>query len=143
MKRRILFLCMGNSCRSQMAEGLVNAFLADRYEAFSAGTAPVGHVHPLAVQVMREIGVDISQQRSKSADEFRNGTFDLVVTVCDDAAENCPVWLGKGARAHLGFPDPARARGSVEEIAQAFRDVRDRMRAQVLDYLRSWENEER
>jgi arsenate reductase len=126
-----------------MAEGLVNTFLADRYEAFSAGTAPAGYVHPWAVQVMREIGVDISQQRSKSADEFRNGTFDLVMTVCDDAAENCPVWLGKGAKAHLGFPDPAQARGSVEEIAQAFRDVRDRMRAQVLDYLRSWENEER
>jgi arsenate reductase len=141
VKRRVLFLCTGNSCRSQMAEGLVNAFLSDQYEACSAGTAPSGNVHPLAVQVMREIGVDISRHRSKSADEFRGVAFDLVVTVCDDAAENCPAWLGKGHKAHQGFPDPARIRGSDEEIAQAFRDVRDRMRVQVLDYLRTWDKE--
>jgi arsenate reductase len=141
VKHRVLFLCTGNSCRSQMAEGLVNAFLGDQYEAYSAGTAPSGNVHPLAVQVMREIGVDISHHRSKSADEFRGVAFDLVVTVCDDAAENCPVWLGKGHKAHQGFPDPARIRGNDEEIASAFRDVRDRMRAQVLDYLRTWDKE--
>lgn len=139
MKRCVLFLCTGNSGRSQMAEGLVNAFLGDQYEAYSAGTAPSGNVHPLAVQVMREIGVDISHHRSKSADEFRNVAFDLVVTVCDDAAENCPVWLGKGHKTHQGFPDPARSRGSDEKIVSAFRDVRDRMRAQVLEYLRAWE----
>ena len=141
MKRRVLFLCTGNSGRSQMAEGLVNAFLGDQYEACSAGTAPSGSVHPLAVQVMREIGVDISHHRSKSADEFRGVALNLVVTVCDDAAENCPVWLGKGHKVHQGFPDPARIRGSDEEIASAFRDVRDRMRAQVLDYLRTWDEE--
>ena len=143
MKHRVLFLCTGNSCRSQMAEGLVNAFLGDQYEAYSAGTAPSGNVHPLAVQVMREIGVDISHYRSKSADEFRGVAFDLVVTVCDDAAENCPAWLGKGHKVHQGFPDPARIRGSDEEIASAFRDVRDQMRAQVLDYLRTWHKESR
>jgi arsenate reductase len=139
MKRRVLFLCTGNSCRSQMAEGLVNAFLSERYEAYSAGTAPAGYVHPLAIQAMHEIGIDISHQRSKSATELRDVAFDLVVTVCDDAAEDCPVWLGQGIRVHLGFPDPARARGSNEAITQVFRSVRDQMRAQVLDYLQSHE----
>jgi arsenate reductase len=78
-----------------------------------------------------------------NAFELRNAAFDWVVTVCDDAAENCPVWLGKGRRAHRGFPDPARASGSAQEIIQAFREVRDRMRAQVLDYLRTWDKESR
>ena len=142
MKRRVLFLCTGNSCRSQIAEGLVNAFLGDRYEAFSAGTAPAGYVHPLAVQVMRELGIDISRQRSKSADEFRDMDLHLVVTVCDDAAQDCPVWLGKGAKVHLGFPDPAQVDGDAREQLRAFRDVRDKMQAQVLDYIRSWENKE-
>ena len=142
MKRRVLFLCTGNSCRSQMAEGLVNAFLGDRYEAFSAGTAPTGYVHPLAVQVMRELGIDISQQRSKSADEFRGMDLHLVVTVCDNAAQDCPVWLGKGAKVHLGFPDPAQVGGDARERLLAFRDVRDQMQAQVLDYIRSWEDKE-
>ena len=142
MKLQVLFLCTGNSCRSQMAEGLVNAFLGDRYQAYSAGTAPAGYAHPLAVQVMRELGVDISQQRSKSADEFRGMDLHLVVTVCDDAAQDCPVWLGKGAKVHLGFPDPAKMGGTAEEQVRAFRDVRDQMQAQVLDYLRSWENKE-
>jgi len=139
VKTRVLFLCTGNSCRSQMAEGLVGASLGDRFEAHSAGTSPAGYVHPRAVQAMREIGADISSQRSKSVDEFRHQAFDLVITVCDDAAENCPVWLGQGARVHLGFPDPAHASGSDPEIAQAFRGVRDRMRTQVLDYLNHWE----
>jgi arsenate reductase (thioredoxin) len=142
VKLRVLFLCAGNSCRSQMAEGLVNAFLGDRYQAYSAGTAPAGYVHPLVVQVMRELGVDISQQRSKSADEFRGMDLHLVVTVCDDVAQDCPVWLGKGAKVHLGFPDPAQMGGTAEEQVWAFRDVRDQMQSQVLDYLRSWENKE-
>lgn len=142
MKRRVLFLCTGNSSRSQMAEGLVNAFLGDRYQAYSAGTAPAGHVHPLAVQVMRELGVDISRQRSKSAAEFRGMDLHLVVTVCDDAAQDCPVWLGKGVKVHLGFPDPAQVDGDDREQLLAFRNVRDQMQAQVLDYLRSWENKE-
>jgi len=134
VKRHVLFLCTGNSCRSQMAEGLVNAFLGDRYEAYSAGTEPTGYVHPLAIRVMREIGVDISHQRSKSTDEFRDVAFDLVITLCDDAAENCPVWLGSGVRVHLGFPDPAQARGSDEEIMQAFSKVRD----QIDERIRAW-----
>ncbi len=129
MKKRILFLCTGNSARSQMAEGLVNAFYPDRWEAFSAGTHPTGRVHPLAVEAMREIGVDLSQARSKSLDEFTRVPFDLVVTVCDDAAEECPVWLGQGHRVHLGFPDPAR--GDIE----AFRTLRDTMKNKLTDLL--------
>ena len=106
---RILFLCTGNSCRSQMAEGLANSELGDEWQAFSAGTEPAGYVHPLAVQAMAELGIDISTHRSKSADEYRTHWFDLVVTVCDGAAENCPVWLGGGRRVHIGFEDPAQA----------------------------------
>jgi len=135
-RARVLFLCTGNSCRSQMAEGLVNHFLNEEWEAYSAGTEPAGYVHPLAVQVMQEIGVDISGQRSKSVEEFREADFDLVVTVCDDAAENCPVWLGQGRKVHIGFPDPARATGTHAEQLALFRQVRDAIRQQILDYLR-------
>ena len=93
-------------------------------KSVSAGTHPAGYVHPLALQALAEIGI-AHTGRSKSADEFRNRPFDLVVTVCDDAAENCPVWLGRGQKAHLGFPDPAKATGTDEEILAAFRAVRD------------------
>lgn len=123
-KQKILFLCTGNSCRSQLAEAIVNARYGETWEAFSAGTQPAGYVHPKAIQVLKEIGVE-HQGTSKSTDQFRNIDFDLVVTVCDDAAENCPLWLGKGKRVHLGFPDPAKAEGSEEEILDAFRSIRD------------------
>jgi arsenate reductase len=134
-KQRVLFLCTGNSARSQMAEGLVNHFLGDHWQAVSAGTIPTGYVHPLAMQVMAELGIDISGQRSKPADEFRDVDLDLVVTVCDDAAENCPVWLGHGKRVHLSFPDPARAPGAEAERLAFFRQVRDDIRQRVLTYL--------
>jgi arsenate reductase len=134
-KKQVLFLCTGNSCRSQMAQGLVNHFLGERWEANSAGTRPAGSVHPLAIETMLELGIDTSEHRSKSADTFRNHHFDLVVTVCDDAAENCPLWLGQGRVVHIGFPDPARAIGSQAEQLQVFRQVRDAIRAQVLVYL--------
>ena len=123
-RRRVLFLCTGNSARSQMAEAIVNARLGDVWEAYSAGTHPTGCVHPLALKVLREIGIE-HEGRSKSATEFRNMAFDLVVTVCDDAAENCPVWLGQGRRVHLGFPDPANTTGSANEMLAVFRRVRD------------------
>ncbi len=135
MRRRVLFLCTGNSCRSQMAEGLVNHFLGDEWQAYSAGTNPAGYVHPLAVRVMAELGVDISAQQSRSADEFRGTDFDLVVTVCDDAAENCPVWLGKGRKVHIGFQDPARATGSDEERLALFRRVRDEIHRKIFALL--------
>ena len=107
MKRKVLFLCTGNSCRSQMAEAIVNARMGDRWEAVSAGTKPVGYVHPKALAALAEIGIQY-QGRSKLADEFRGVDFDLVVTVCDSAAEECPLWLGKGRRRHHSFPDPAK-----------------------------------
>jgi len=105
-----------------MAEAVVNARLGDTWEAFSAGTHPAGYVHPLAVQVLAEQGIP-HQGRSKHVDELRSISFDLVVTVCDAAAEECPIWLGPGVRVHEGFPDPAKATGSDEEILQAFRQV--------------------
>jgi arsenate reductase len=130
----VLFLCTGNSCRSQMAEAFVNARLSEDWRAFSAGTEPAGYVHPQALQVLEEIGIT-HQGISKSAEDYREMNFDLVVTVCDDAAENCPVWLGKGALAHLGFPDPAKATGTEEEKLAAFRSVRDAIAEQVPELL--------
>lgn len=119
MKRRVLFLCAGNSCRSQMAEAIVNAQLGGEWEAVSAGTKPAGYVHPKALEALREIGIQ-HEGRSKRADEFREVDFDLVVTVCDSAAEECPVWLGKGKRVHHSFPDPALTNNMDD-----FRKVRD------------------
>jgi arsenate reductase len=136
-KYRVLVLCTGNSARSQMAEGLINAQLADRFVAFSAGTQPAGAVHPQAIAALREIGIEISHHRSKSIDEFKATPFDVVITVCDDAAENCPVWLGQGQRVHIGFPDPAAA--VPEQQAQQFRAVRDAIQEQILSYLRNWQ----
>ena len=139
IKQRVLFLCTGNSCRSQMAEGLVNHFRGDRWLAHSAGTEPAGYVHPLAVEAMAELGVDISDGESKHADAFRSVQFDVVITVCDDAAEKCPVWLGPGRVEHISFPDPAGATGSREEKMALFRQVRDDIREDVLGYLRNFE----
>lgn len=132
-RKRVLVLCTGNSCRSQMAEGLINHYLGERWLAESAGTLPAGYVHPLAIAAMAEVGIDISANRSKSTDEFRGHKIDLVITVCDDAAENCPVWLGGGTRLHLGFPDPAKATGTDEEIMNAFRTTRAAMQQIVLE----------
>lgn len=136
-KRRVLFLCTGNSARSQMAEGLVNHFLGDRWQAFSAGTAPAGFVHPLAIEAMRELGIDISQHRSKGVDELREASFDLVITLCSGAAENCPVWLGGGERLHMGFADPAAQSTAGRGELAAFRCVRDAIREKVLAALES------
>ncbi len=117
-----------------MAEAIVNARLGDRWEAYSAGTQPAGYVHPFAVRVLAEIGI-VHDGRSKNAEEYRETPFDVVVTVCDDAAENCPVWLGQGRRVHLGFPDPARATGSEDEVLAVFRSVRDDIAARVSELL--------
>lgn len=134
-KKHVLFLCTGNSCRSQMAEGLVNHFLAGTWKAYSAGTAPAGYVHPMAIKVMSELNIDISRNRSQSTDEFRNTELGLVVTVCDDAAENCPVWLGSGRVVHISFPDPAKVTGTEDERLAVFRRVRDDIQAKVLSYI--------
>jgi arsenate reductase len=138
-EKRVLFLCTGNSARSQMAEGLVNHFLGDEWEAVSAGTQPSGYVHPLAIKAMAELGIDISHQRSKSTEEFRGADLDVVITVCADAAKNCPVWLGKGEAVHIGYPDPAAAEGTESTKLEVFRQVRNGIRAQILPHLENWE----
>ena len=123
-KKEVIFVCTSNSCRSQMAEAIVNARLGSEWKAFSAGTQPADRVHPYTIEVLKEIGID-HQGYTKTVDGFFGLDFDLVVTVCDTAAEKCPIWLGKGKRMHMGFPDPAKARGDEATIMQAFRQVRD------------------
>ncbi len=137
-KHQVLFLCTGNSARSQMAEGLTNALLGEQWQAVSAGTQPAGYVHPLALQALEEIGIT-HQGYSKAVDQFRDTPFDLVITLCDDADQNCPVWLGKGKRLHIGFPDPAEVPGSQAEKMAAFRGVRDDIKARVLPALISFQ----
>jgi arsenate reductase len=136
---RVLFLCTHNSSRSQMAEGLLRARGGDRYAVFSAGTHPRS-VHPLAIQVMREIGIDISEAagyRAKSLDEFTGQPpMDLVVTVCDDAAEECPFFPGARRQEHWGFPDPSAVTGSEEERLAAFRSVRDAIVRRIEAFVR-------
>ncbi len=123
--KRILILCTGNSCRSQMAEGFLKSF-DNKLEVFSAGTNPSGQVHPKAVQVMREVDIDISSGYPKNVDQFLSEPFDFVITVCDNARETCPVFLGKvKEQSHIGFEDPAEATGTEEEILAVFRRVRD------------------
>jgi arsenate reductase len=117
-----------------MAEAIVNARLAESWQAVSAGTQPAGYTHPMAISALAEIGIQHAG-RSKHADEFKGVDFDAVITVCDDAAENCPVWLGKGKRAHIGFDDPAKAAGSPEQILQVFRRVRDEIADKIPAYL--------
>jgi arsenate reductase len=137
-RHRVLFLCTGNSARSQMAEAIVNARLGNDWEAASAGTEPAGTVHPMAIRVLSEIGIR-HEGRSKPASEFRDVPLDLVVTVCDDAAETCPLWLGQGKRQHLSFPDPSKTPGTENEILAAFRAVRDDMARKVPELLRQWD----
>ncbi len=136
MKRRVLILCTGNSARSQMAEGLLRNIGGEQVEVWSAGTRPV-EVSPLAVEAMREIGIDISAQRSKSISEFEGRGFDAVITVCDRAAEECPVFPGAPQCIHWSLPDPAAVSGSLEEKRRAFRDVRDVLEQRLREFLRS------
>jgi arsenate reductase len=134
-QRTVLILCTGNSCRSQMAEALINDRLGNRWIAFSAGVDPADVVHPKAIEVLAEIGIR-HEGAPKHVDAFQGRVFDQVITVCDEAAEACPVWLGGGVRTHIGFPDPAKAEGSPEEITRFFRKVRDDIEAKILGYLR-------
>jgi len=123
-----------------MAEAIVNSRLGNTWKAESAGTKPAGYVHPGALQVLAEIDIH-HQGKSKQVDEFWDVPFDLVVTVCDAATKECPVWLGKGTRIHLGFPDPAKATGTAEQILIAFRQVRDDMANKIPTLLQNWLNE--
>jgi arsenate reductase len=127
MAKKVLFLCTGNSCRSQMAEAIVNSGRARGWQAFSAGSRPAGFVHPLAVRALSEIGIELRGARIKPLSEFHGQPFDLVVTVCSSAAEECPVWLGQGRRLHQEYPDPAKAQGDKQQVLAAFRSVRDTM----------------
>ncbi len=136
-KKRILFLCTGNSCRSQMAEGFARARHGDVLEAYSAGVETHG-LNPRAVAVMAEAGVDISGQRSQHVDEHAGLEPDLVVTVCDHAAEVCPVFAGAKRTIHHAFDDPAKAQGTEEEILAEFRRVRDEIDAWVRDLPGPW-----
>ncbi|WP_461395710.1 arsenate reductase ArsC [Deferrisoma sp.] len=135
-RKRVLFLCTGNSCRSQMAEGWLRHLGGDRYEVFSAGTRPQG-LNPRAVRVMAEAGVDISGHTSDPVEKYLGEDFDLVVTVCGGAKESCPVFVGRVKdRQHWPFDDPAEAAGTEEEVMAVFRRVRDEIRARVEAFLR-------
>jgi len=120
-----------------MAEAIVNARHGEEWQAFSAGTHPEGYVHPMALRALEEIGIHHAG-RSKYVDEFRNADFDFVITLCDSAAEECPIWLGKGKLLHRDFPDPARARGTPEEILNVYRRVRDDLERQIPELLKSY-----
>ena len=132
--KRVLFICTKNSSRSQMAEAFVNHDLAGQYEAFSAGIEP-SFVNPLAIVVMKELGIDISRQRSKGLDEFAGQEFDYVITLCSQADEACPVFFGGTKKIHMGFPDPTATIGSEKEKMAAFREVRDQIRKQIVEFL--------
>lgn len=130
MAQRVLFICTHNSARSQMAEGLLNALGGDRFEAYSAGTEAT-HVRPLAIRAMAELGIDISGHESKTLARFLAQPFDAVITVCDAAAEACPVFRGAKRQLHWSFPDPSKATGSEEEQLAVYRNVRDAIRERI------------
>ena len=132
-KRKVLILCTGNSARSQMAEGVLRHLAGDKFDVTSAGTI-ASFVRPLAIEVMREIGIDISGHRSKSLDEFLGTPFDFVITVCDNAAQSCPVFPGNAVRIHWSFDDPAETKGSEAEILGVFRRVRDEISTRLAEF---------
>jgi arsenate reductase len=141
MKKRVLFLCTTNSCRSQMAEGILKLIGKGNFEIYSAGTEATS-VHPLARQVMREKGIDISDQKSKSVAEFTGEEFDYVITLCGGNAKRaCPVFWGKARhRLHWDFYDPAEAEGSEEEKLRVFRTVRDQIRSKLEKFVKERDN---
>jgi len=132
-KKRVLFLCTSNSCRSQMAEGFLRHIAGDRFEVFSAGVKPT-QVNPLAIKVMAEAGIDISEHRSKSAMEFIGQQFDYIITVCDNAKQTCPVFPGKHEKIHWDLEDPAEAQGNEEERLSFFRRIRDEIKSMVNNF---------
>jgi arsenate reductase len=133
VKKRILILCTGNSCRSQMAEGFLKSF-DNNLEVFSAGTKPAERVNPFAVKAMKEIGIDISNGIAEDVDKYLSQSFDYVITVCDNAKESCPVFMGKVKhRIHIGFDDPADAFGTEEEIMPVYRRVRDEIKKEFYE----------
>jgi arsenate reductase len=135
-KKRVLFLCTGNSARSQMAEAFLRKYGSERYEAYSAGLEPKG-VNPYTVRVMNEAGIDLSENRSKGVNEYLGKVlFQYLITVCDDAEKNCPsVWPGVNTRMHWSFEDPAAFRGTDEEKLAKFREIRNQIEQRILDWL--------
>ena len=130
-KKKVLFLCTHNSARSQMAESMLTTYYRDKYEAFSAGIKPTS-VSPYAVEVMKELGIDLSENYSKSIEDFKDGKFDFVVTVCDKAREICPFFPGETI-IHKGFNDPENTDGSIEEILSAFKKVRNEIKDWIIE----------
>lgn len=137
MKPRILVLCTGNSCRSQMAEGYLKHYAGSKAEVYSAGIEAHG-VNPVAVTVMKEDGLDISGQTSNKIDEYNHLTFDYVITVCDNARENCPYFPAQVKKLHHNFPDPAKATGTEEEIIAQFRLVRDMIKSYIKEFVSAY-----
>jgi arsenate reductase len=135
-KKRVLILCTGNSARSQMAEGLLRHDAGERFDVESAGTKP-SIVRPEAIAAMKELGIDISEHRSKHVDEFEGQKFDYVITVCDNAKESCPVFFSAAKRLHQSFEDPAALNGSEEERLALFRRVRGELRAYLADFAKA------
>jgi arsenate reductase len=133
-KRRVLFLCIANSCRSQIAEGIVRHFAGDRFVVESAGYMAT-YVHPDAIHVMKEIGIDISNQRSKSVSELYGRDFDIVITVCSEKDVLCPIWYGPGQRVNIPFSDPVMIKGDREKVLNGFRAVRDAIKKEILNFL--------
>ena len=135
-KKKILFVCTGNSCRSQIAEGYMRHYFGDAFEVFSAGLLP-SHVNPKAIQVMKEVEIDISSHTSDSINDYLNTSFDYVITVCDDANESCPVFTGEVKnRLHWGFEDPSFAQGTEDEILDKFREARDLIAEKIKNYFK-------
>jgi len=134
MKPRVLFLCTGNSARSQMAEGILRHLAGDRFEVFSAGTKP-SVVNPHAIAAMREVGIDITQHRSKHVNECFGKPMDTVITVCDNAKETCPIFPAVKQQMHWSFEDPAAAEGTAEEKLRVFRKIRDQIYGRIQNEL--------
>lgn len=137
MKKKVLFICTHNSARSQMAEGLLRNLYGDRYEVYSAGTQPT-QVNPNAVRVMVEIGIDISEQKAKSVNQYLGDEFDYVVTVCDNAKETCPIFSGGKKIIHKGFEDPLRFIGNEQGILDKFRQVRNEITGWIKSTFNDW-----
>lgn len=139
MKKRVLFLCTHNSARSQMAEGLLRDMAGDRFDVESAGTERT-RVHPLAIDAMRELGIDLTSHTSKTLDMFDGQHFDYVITVCDRANESCPIFPGDTTRLHWSFADPSAATGSDEERLQSFRTIRDQIAERLREFVSARSN---
>ncbi len=139
MKKKVLFLCTGNSCRSQMAEAFLRVKAPDKFEAFSAGVNPT-FINSSTIEVMSEIGIDISGQYSKSVNEYLDKDFEYVVTVCDNAKKICPVFYAKHKKIHWNLPDPAQIQGTREKRLEAFRRVRDKIEEKITQFIKLYKS---